>query len=908
MSSSSSCAIFFCLSQVLVAQEELKPVADQEEPIVEMEPFVVTGSLLTTDDIKFFSPTTTLTYEDLILTGSQTPIESLRLLPSFFGAMNTENDSNGGIGTASPNIRAIGTLRTLTLINGRRAGGNSAFGLQPGGFADLNLIPQAAISEIEIYKAAASTTYGSDAIGGVVNVLLDDRFEGVRANALYGDTTEGGGAVQQYSVTGGFNVDEDTHITVLASYYDRTTVWARDRDLSKTTNFISRGGTNRGSATFPGTAQATTNGGLNGILAPGVTIPTSSADYVTYNQNTDAFNFNEFAPAIPGQEIVSGYGAIQHDLTDQVMLYGDVLYTYTDQDNGLAPAPWSASAFSPPAFFSAVENSPHNPFAAGELQQVNYRSFELGDLKAGWQRNAVRLVGGATGEIDERWIWDSAVLYTQENITGSFTGIADATLLTPFIQSGQFNPFASVSQGVNNGIAFDNAAALQAAATSAQNKYFENLFSYDAKVQGDLIELPAGSLTGAIGAEYRYESISVDPDPLWASGNNLGGGGLTSSFTGQRNVGAVFAETIVPLVAPGQHVTGVHRLDLDLGLRFEGFDDRGQDPLAPGTEAPNSYNNLSWKAALGYQPTEGITMSGSFATGFRAPTLYESYSTQVVDFPILIDSTGASPPGLAIPTIVRGNPNLDPETSRSWSAGIGWEPQQIEGLAFGIDYYHVTIDDAIANGAQFTLDANNPSSVIRDPVTGQVNVVFSQFFNASSITTQGLEYTVSYDHEVTDGFRIRTSLGVNQVLTYRADVPGIGDISFLGRYVDKRSNNLSPGAVPRWKGLATIFFFVRNFTFGTTVNYIGSYEDDPAFTTNGEGRTVDDFAALNLVAAYTFESSGSSWLDGLTATVGVDNVFDTPPPFAAGAFADGYDTSLYSIRNRFVYGALSKRF
>lgn len=541
----------------LYAQEgETSEVNDlaTDEPVIEMEPFVVTGSILATDEIRFFSPTTTLSYEDLILTGSQTPIESLRLLPSFFGAMNTENDSNGAIGTASPNIRALGTLRTLTLINGRRAGGNSAFGLQPGGFGDLNLIPQAAISEIEIYKSAASTTYGSDAIGGVVNVLLDDRFEGVRANGLYGNTTEGGGSVQQYSITGGFKVDEDTHIAVVASYYDRSTVFARDRELSETTNFIPLGGTNRGSPTFPGRAVFTSGGTTtNGVLKPGVTIPTSSADYDAYNQNTDAYNFNEFASAIPGQEIASAYGAIQHDLSDQITLYGDVLYTYTNQDNGLAPAPWGAfPGFSPATFVSAIENSPHNPFAAGELNSVSYRSFELGNLDVDWQRNAFRLVGGARGEIDNRWIWDSAVLYTQEDIEGSFNGIANATLLTPFIQSGAFNPFASVSQGVNpsNNIAFDNGAALQAASTSAQNNYFENLFSYDAKVQGDLFELPAGNLAAAIGAEYRYESISVDPDPIWATRNNLGGGGFSSPFSGQRNVGAVFAETLVPVVAP----------------------------------------------------------------------------------------------------------------------------------------------------------------------------------------------------------------------------------------------------------------------------------------------------------------------------------------------------------------------
>lgn len=186
--------------------------------------------------------------------------------------------------------------------------------------------------------------------------------------------------------------------------------------------------------------------------------------------------------------------------------------------------------------------------------------------------------------------------------------------------------------------------------------------------------------------------------------------------------------------------------------------------------------------------------------------------------------------------------------------------------------------------------------------------VNSRFFNVSSLSTQGIDYKINYDIELTNDIRAVLSAGVNQVLSYDAEVPGFGDISFAGGFIDKRSNNLSPGAVPRWRGLADLFVYAYNFSAGVTVQYVGEYQDDPNFTFGGLPRTVSDYTQVNLVLSYAFRDFGDELLDGLSVTVGIDNLFDVSPPFAAGAFADGYDTSTYSIQNRFVYGSISLEF
>ena len=876
------------------------------ERIYQLEPFYVTGSLLPKNEREPAETLDSLSYDDLLLDGAQRPIESLRLQPSFFGAMNTANDSNGGSGSSSPSIHALGVLRTLNLINGRRAGGSSAFGLEPGEFGNLNLIPQAAITNIDMLLETASTTYGSDAMAGVVNIQLLDDFDGVRLNGLYGNTTQGGGETQQYSLTSGYQIDENTHLTVLGSYYNQQVIWARDRDLSATTNFTSRGGTNRGSSTFPGRAILLSGGSvLNGILPAGTPFPTSAASYIAYDQNRDAYNYNEYAPDIPAMEIASGYASIEHDISERVTLYADGLYSEQKQANGLAPAPWTA--YGNNSFFQAIQNSPHNPVAPDDLYTLYYRNFALGNLETNYRRNAYRVVGGARGIAGDQWYWDTAVLYTQSQMDADFTGIADARLLEPYINTGAFNPFAQVSSGVSQGIAFDNDTALKASSVDTHDEYYENMFLYDAKLAGDLFSMPAGAIKGAFGYEYRYESIDTTPDELWAGGANLGGSGYTQPFAGQRNVFALFGEFSIPLISPAQEILGVERLGLDFGVRYEDFSDRGNDPLT-GLSAPNSYNNISWKSIVTWQPMDTLTLRAAYSTGFRAPTLYESYASEVYDYPILVDPTGATPPGTPIPTLMRGNPSLHPEVSRNISASAIWVPNELPGVTLRVDYYYVTVKDAIANGAQFTLDQNNPNDVIRSYPGGPVEMVYSRFFNASSLSTQGLDYRIEYEHAFSENTHVSLSLAINQVLSYDAEVPGVGEISFDGAYIDKRSNNLSPGAVPQWRGLASAFFYLDRLSVGLTFQYIGSYADDPNFTYNGLPRTVDDYTRTNLVVEYEIGRHRSDFLNNLMVTVGVDNLFDNSPPFAAGAFADGYDTSLYTIQNRFVYCALSKKF
>ncbi|WPJ94488.1 TonB-dependent receptor plug domain-containing protein [Coraliomargarita algicola] len=200
-------------------------------------------------------PVTWIDQEELKLWGDHTASSALRTQAFSFGSSNTENDSNGGTGSAGANIRGLGNLSTLTLINGRRSGGNSAVGFQHGGFADLTLIPTAAIKEIEVATDGSSVAYGSDAVAGTVNLLLHDNFEGNRMDASFSNTSDGDASEKTFSFLSGQALSESTHLALLGSWYQRNSIEARDREISKDADRRSQGGQNQGSPTYPGRIQ-----------------------------------------------------------------------------------------------------------------------------------------------------------------------------------------------------------------------------------------------------------------------------------------------------------------------------------------------------------------------------------------------------------------------------------------------------------------------------------------------------------------------------------------------------------------------------------------------------------------------------------------------------------------------------
>ena len=478
------------------AQNPTPTVAPSTEATTER--VVVTGSYIPTAETESALPVTVYTAEVLKKQGANTPVEGLRQLPSFVGNAATENDSNGGNGSATINLRGIGSANTLILVNGRRT----------FNFNDINALPIGGISRTEVLKDGASAVYGSDGVAGVVNFILlngpgEKPYEGAELYALYGNTTETDAHVRQVYLRGGVTgLDGKVSIAAEGEYYSRANLYSRDRFKVAGTGNTSNagalatgwGGPNGNSPTFSGrvsvaasvTSQTIrpTAGGFpitgqlvllnlsdnsitpddyrrfeptNAVIAatpPGTTLP---GDFGA-SLDPSRFNFRAFTPAIPGMEksmyIVTGRYKI---FGDGLQLYGDIMYSHVTQNNGLAGAPFLID-------IASARLSEFNPFG-NNLTSVRYRSQqELANRRSFFDKDFYRYVAGINGDFNftdndfiSRFGYDAGFVYErfkQEEVDsgdlrGSFIDIlTEANLFNPFI--GIAAPVSGTSPIYNN--------------------------------------------------------------------------------------------------------------------------------------------------------------------------------------------------------------------------------------------------------------------------------------------------------------------------------------------------------------------------------------------------------------------------------------------------------------------------
>lgn len=864
-------------------------------PVIVLEDFIVTGSHFTSDELIIDLPLTRIDDEALHLWADTSAYTALLDQPFAYGYANSDTQSNGLTGSAGANLRGLGNLNTLTLINGRRAGGNSAVGFEHGGFADLNLIPVAAIREVQVAVDGTSVIYGSDAVAGTVNLLLHDDYVGNRVDTSYSNTTNGDAAEKRLSFLTGQELNERTHLVLAGSWYERNAIYARDRNISKNANFTKQGGTDQRSGTFPGRIQVDgTAYALDGISAPDVGAPFLD----NYTADFEGFNFNDFAPAIPELEQRSAMAHLSYDLTDRIELWSELLYTKTEFENGLAPAPWTANS----TVLSESQTSPHLPnLDGGTLTGLSYRNFALGNLNGLYEKEASRLLLGLRGEVRE-WDWEAAVMQIQSNLDVEWSGMVDTDKLADSITDGSFNPFATAyATGNTGGTLYDNPAALRAAATTAKESFDEQYRSIDFKTGGPILELPAGEILALLGTEYRKEEVGVgiDPSIQFTAPTALGRTSGYSPYDAERSVFSFFAEAMVPVFGEPSG-DEPHSLDLQLAVRYDDYTDKSGG-------LTNTYNDLVYKVGIDYKPTRSLSLKASFSTAFRAPTLNESFSNGFVSL-IYNDPTGDTPPFQRVETLLGANPDLEPERSQILNLGIYYEPEFAKGLKASVNYYRIETKDAITNNGQDLVDSE--TDILRDG-SGALFLVFANRFNAAEVIIDGLEYEIAYFHQNSNS-QWEASLGVNQVLRY--DVrpsDGASEIDFLGRLSHPLVPSESvqgPGSIPEFKGYARLVWTSGGLTLGGTVNYIHSLDDNPAATDDGGPRKIDAWTSLDLVAQYRWLTNGKSWFSGTSLTLGIENVTDEEPPFAAGAFADGYDSSLYNLEGRRVSLSLSKEF
>jgi iron complex outermembrane receptor protein len=919
-----------------------------------LETITVTGSLLPSTPDQVAVPVITLDSKQLEQAGVSTnALEILRkVVPSFAGRSNagTSNANNDNQRTAGGSQLQLRNLPTLILVNGRRVANSGVGGINGKNFVDVNQIPAAAIDHIEVLTDGASSIYGSDAIGGVVNFILKSDYDGLKAGGRFGGAT---GDYKERSVylTGGTSIG-GFNFTGTASYSKTNPLFQYTREFTsplynKTSSIpgvIAAGGVNPGAILAPGvnspsqlnptgTNAAATS--VNQLIANGTYVPTTPGAVAA------GFDVSPYQTLLLGQELLSFVGSMNSKLFDnRVELFGDLMLSRSKSFTQWLPVP--APGLTVPA------GAPYNPlttnFAGVTFDDLNAPKQFFNDVKA------YRVNLGLRGNITDNWKWETAAVYSRSDLEqqqanllykpniplaiaggydaagnavagGAYSKVyGDYSQSGPLILQPALDPFA-------RGGALNAASLAHVYGTELINASSE-LASLDAQLVGSLFELQAGKVAIALGAGFRRETLSghadangrvTDPVTGLVTGNAQLwlGGTYADPFKKHRDIDSLFAETRVPVTSPSWDVFGLHAFDLTAAVRREKYTDAGRSTVP--------------KFGFRWQPIDKqFTLRGNYSKSFSAPSLYAEYGptdTRQVGPGVLQGVFGANYTGLPFNGEDGNNPALQPATSISRSIGFVLQPEAVKGLTLSVDFSSINLQ-GFAGGIGFNnilpsinaLGSASPyfnnlgvdnfvgspgasqpfvhpgdlQAFLTNPVTGkgdptQANrlYVVDQFRNLATLIEHS--YSVNAEYVIptqSAGTFTITSIGAIFTDFNFQDVPGHAFIQYAGTTNNAGGSGGFGGTLPKYRFYTTLDWTYRNVDATLGNTYVSATKDTGLNGTSTPTIPVSSYISWDARAAYSWHLGAEASSRVLTLALGVNNLADRMPPLAPRAFLD----------------------
>jgi len=985
------------------AQGNILPAAATAERVI------VTGSNIPTAEEVGPNPVDVYNTETLSKSGQRTTEQFLQSIPTVNANIvpqsNNENGSNTAVGAATIALRGFDARATLILIDGRRVApyptGNNP-GLVNVMFVDLNSIPAAAIDSIEILKDGAATTYGADAVAGVVNIKLRHDYQNYAETSVqYGNTEHEDSS--EFLASAIFGVgDNTTNITGVLNYYHRNSIANRDRAYSAVPPFLSSnaspynlelssdvaaaaGGLNLNPG---GTEFAGAPSGTNG-LAPASTYLYNAAHRVRSSSGQlPGFNFNEFSLSYPESERYGGYFAADHKVFgDQMVLYADAYYQNVKTHNELAaPASGSFQTFGQ----TILAIPPHSPIAPGAeplntpthaetgvpadafnpfnpFQQIisggtRARLAEFGNRLFDNETDAWLSTLGVKGDklFDGTWGYDAGWRYSQlknvqtgQQVSASrfnrilnqadpifdptspqFIGPPGSTTLLP-----AFNPFGDFRVPIPS-----NQATVEFARVHPKDEDISKLWTLDGNIYTtSLFELPGGGVGFAFGGQFRRETLEETPDMLNVEGDIVGNSPVPPARGGRKSY-SLYAEARVPFFGENFTFPGLHSLEFTYGVRFEEFLNNDSNVLVP-------------KFGMRWQPfDEQLTIRSTWGEGYREPSLEELFGSPLSTLEPSHDPMkgGAFEPETN--TLIISNRNLQPEDSRTFTAGFVYTPKYVPGLNLSVDFWDTErigvvtaplADQVLQRELTGTL---LPGEAVERDIGGNITRIQTQNQNIGNQESRGFDFTLQYqkqtpwgtftsltqatylDEFIFQGFIFREFGPTNGNLAGRTTDPGTSN---EGWYKWKGTSQLDwnwnhidiVGTVRYWDGFHEFtpnihqHFVSQRFLFDLQATYdfsglvpvetkpVPGYSKDAKDVARGKDGSVTEKASVQ-TANYGVPAWERFLFQGTSITIGCNNVFDQDPPkaFGEGGNAVGYPGFTYDATNRFWYARLTKKF
>ena len=926
-----------------------------------LEEIVITGSRLvrpTTFDAP--APVTVVSSEDIIQAGAVNLGDMLNELPSLGSTFSLSNSSRfiGLTGFSGLNLRNLGTERTLTLVNGRRH-----VGALPGSTAvDVNAIPTDLVDRVEVVTGGTSAVYGADAVAGVVNFVLKDRFEGFSFTTQTSTADDSGFDQSFVRLTGGANFGENRGNAVLSlEYTTQDDLQAVEREETSRRYRLVRNPANTGPGDGIPDEIFVPNAGLFIINSAGVALSEGSTfdpdgTFRPLNLGTnfggsecgdcDFLDLDEVSELRPELDRYSIFGKVNYDISENVTFFTEANYVNVKSRSLGQPAfnffgdeitIFSDNAFAHPTL--------QQYFTDNSLTSIDVFRFNVdaGRRSEDSTRETIRIVSGLKGEIANDWGFEASALYnrnlqTQENgnnrINDRFLAATDAVLdpmtneivcrisIDPNATLPNGNPVSDfVRQGCVPTSIFGNGAV-----NSASRAYFNTTSIttneieqsvFNAYVYGEAFQLPAGKIGLVFGLEHRKEESKSKPDPIDALGITFFN--ALQAEQGAFDVNEFFTEVSIPVL---RGLFLVEDLTIDLAARYSDYS--------------TIDTTTNWKVGVNWTIFEDLRLRSTLSEAIRAPNISELFGPQNQNFfayddPCSIDEINnaanvalrmANCAALGIPAtfdsvadaatvegISGGNPDLDEETADSYTIGLIYQPSFLEGLSISVDYFDIEVKDAIAGtGAQSILERcvdapsinNNFCSLItRDPSNFEVTNIVSIQQNLAATEVQGYDIEIGYRTELFGG-NLSTRL-VTTILDELRDFPFQNDFE---------SEEVQEGELgnPELAANLSVRYQLGNFVVRWESRFLDRQlrVDNEVYDANPEVQSPV-FAGSTTYhdVFFSYDSEAGNW-GNYSAFIGIDNVGNKRLPI--GLTGAGAGSGIYDNIGRKYYVGLNYNF
>ncbi|GGX85144.1 TonB-dependent receptor [Massilia dura] len=873
--------------------------APEDQPVQRVQ---ITGSAIKRIDAETAVPVTVVKMEDMKAQGITTVEQVLSTVSAMQATQGTSQVVGLGTGGASfADMRGIGENKTLVLLNGRRLANNAFDSSAP----DLNMIPFAAIERVEVLRDGASSLYGSDAVGGVINFITRKDFTGGIVT-VGGDSPhhQGGQSLNTNIGLGYGNLDTDGwNFFAMGDFQKQRAIGGLDRDF----NTRYAGGLS-GSTSPANYYQA---GDSGNPASPSCT----SAPNLVPDGTSCKMTTSSFVDYVPRSERATGLFKGTLKLPNNHELGLEYLVSRSKVESAIAPVPYgglimnrtlangSLNPYYPGNPGAVTPNIELDPAFTGETglpegAQPGYINVMWRNLPGGsradeninrQQRFVASLSGNVAG-----WDYQTALSYNENKVKVNLNGYSDGNIITQGVLDGVINPFGD-----------QTAAGLDLIRSAALNGNIQNAKgttkTLDFNASRELSDwLGAGrSAALAVGAVASRENFVMASNTEYAE-KVVASTGIdpTAHNEGSRNVYAAYAELNVPLLKT---------LDVTAAVRYDKYSDFG--------------NSTNPKVSFRWQPAQEVLVRGSYSTGFRAPSLYEINSSQTYTNTATQNDPVNCPNGTPIPgkgsatncrvqfqKLLGGNQNLDPEESKNATLGIVYEG--VKNLTLSADLWAIKLehqidslseDDVFANGAKY-------AALYHRNAAGNLSIDGSQCVTVTNcgyvdLRTQNLGNIKTHGVDLAAQYRLRTgAYGTYNFALNSTWVHGFKyQASEGGEWIDRLGAYRGTGPVFRWQNTANLRWNLRELSAGLTANYKSGYLDaDNAFEEN------------HRVASYTTFDGYLSWTQpkGYAITYGVRNLFDREPPlsYQEDTFQAGYDPRFASATGRTFYVRASYSF